>query len=104
MPSNKKRSFFERLAGGINFEEEGRSLPIVSSDSRDSDTPEVELGEEGELSIDMHQTSAEIVIQAMIAGVKPADLSVDISRDSVDRKSTRLNSSHIQKSRMPSSA
>ena len=29
---------------------------------------------------------------------------VRISDDVVDRKSTRLNSSHIQKSRMPSSA
>ena len=29
---------------------------------------------------------------------------VQIHRDNTDRKSTRLNSSHIQKSRMPSSA
>ena len=29
---------------------------------------------------------------------------VDIAAQTVDRKSTRLNSSHIQKSRMPSSA
>ena len=27
-----------------------------------------------------------------------------VARDALDRKSTRLNSSHIQKSRMPSSA
>ena len=35
--------------------------------------------------------------------VKYNDYIVDII-DDVDRKSTRLNSSHIQKSRMPSSA
>ena len=33
-----------------------------------------------------------------------ADFVFTVSRDFVDRKSTRLNSSHIQKSRMPSSA
>ena len=34
----------------------------------------------------------------------PADAPPPGSRDWIDRKSTRLNSSHIQKSRMPSSA
>ena len=29
---------------------------------------------------------------------------IDVSKEGGDRKSTRLNSSHIQKSRMPSSA
>ena len=33
-----------------------------------------------------------------------ANINVDDERRWVDRKSTRLNSSHIQKSRMPSSA
>ena len=32
------------------------------------------------------------------------DFSVDVALTVEDRKSTRLNSSHIQKSRMPSSA
>ena len=31
-------------------------------------------------------------------------VAIDVSEPSLDRKSTRLNSSHIQKSRMPSSA
>ena len=35
---------------------------------------------------------------------QPADAQEPISRIDEDRKSTRLNSSHIQKSRMPSSA
>ena len=34
----------------------------------------------------------------------PEPLEFSITRDKIDRKSTRLNSSHIQKSRMPSSA
>ena len=40
-----------------------------------------------------------------LAGVlKDADLKLLIVHQQLDRKSTRLNSSHIQKSRMPSSA
>ena len=51
---------------------------------------------------------------ALLATIKPDGAVVDVSRSEVDglsllreikdRKSTRLNSSHIQKSRMPSSA
>ena len=39
------------------------------------------------------------------AGVKSGDVVYDLgSGDGVDRKSTRLNSSHVSESRMPSSA
>ena len=47
---------------------------------------------------------------ALHAQVEPAALATAVeagtgsTADSTDRKSTRLNSSHIQKSRMPSSA
>ena len=44
------------------------------------------------------QTAAINVMRAQIAELKPGLIV------SGDRKSTRLNSSHIQKSRMPSSA
>ena len=37
-------------------------------------------------------------------GYRMFECDVKLSADGVDRKSTRLNSSHIQKSRMPSSA
>ena len=39
----------------------------------------------------------------VMAALRP-DNKIDPSKLAVDRKSTRLNSSHIQKSRMPSSA
>ena len=48
-----------------------------------------------------------LVINAVLflAYVGGSVAGVDLTKlDSVDRKSTRLNSSHIQKSRMPSSA
>ena len=55
--------------------------------------------------------AGQVVVTALAGGYTPSRLAVD-SRGQVasflfllrDRKSTRLNSSHIQKSRMPSSA
>ena len=45
---------------------------------------------------------AAIAAAAMLTVVEP--VSCGLGSDALDRKSTRLNSSHIQKSRMPSSA
>ena len=42
--------------------------------------------------------------QNVLTAVKPSQLMVKIVHDELDRKSTRLNSSHKHRSRMPSSA
>ena len=47
--------------------------------------------EEGELSVDVYQNPNEIVIKTMVAGVKPEDLDVSISRDMVTAKGKREN-------------
>ena len=44
---------------------------------------------EGELSVDVYQTPTHIVIKAMIAGVKPEDLDVSITRDMVTVRGKR---------------
>ena len=43
----------------------------------------------GELSVDVYETPKEIIIEAMIAGVKPEDLDVAITRDMVTIKGKR---------------
>lgn len=45
--------------------------------------------EEGELSVDVYQTNNEIIIEAMVAGVKPEDLHLSITRDMVTIKGRR---------------
>jgi HSP20 family protein len=50
---------------------------------------EEEAEAEGELSIDVYQTPTHIVIKAMIAGVKPEDLDVSITRDMVTIRGKR---------------
>lgn len=114
----EKKSFFERLAGSISIDDEEepitvvqeeeemeevpvRTNPKVSSHSTRSRTPvshvedkEPEM-EEGELSVDVYQTATEIIIEAMVAGVKPEDLHLSITRDMVTIKGRRDGNTQI---------
>ena len=45
--------------------------------------------EGGELAVDVYQTDGDIVVQAMIAGVRPDEISVSITRDMVIIKGER---------------
>jgi len=83
-----KRSFFERLTGAVKLEEED-PLPetkVVPSKPR---TSIFEEEEEGQLTVDVYQTASEVVIKTMVAGVKPEDLDVTITRDSVTIRGKR---------------
>jgi HSP20 family protein len=55
---------------------------------------EVEM-EEGELSVDVYQTATEIIIEAMVAGVKPEDLHLSITRDMVTIKGRRDGNTQV---------
>ncbi|MEK7091511.1 MAG: Hsp20/alpha crystallin family protein [Patescibacteria group bacterium] len=85
-----KRSFFERITGSIS---------VTDSDQFDDDTPiknkpslrneddwistDDEIEETGELAIDVYQTPTDVVVQAMIAGVKPENININIARQSI---------------------
>ncbi|MEK7581727.1 MAG: Hsp20/alpha crystallin family protein, partial [Patescibacteria group bacterium] len=91
----KKQSFFERLTGSVtlgnNDDEESRDLPIKRAGNgkiSKGDWGEDE-GEEGQLAVDVYQGPDEIIIEAMIAGVKPDDLNVSITRDMITIKGRR---------------
>lgn len=80
-----KRSFFERLTGSV-------SLPIEVEDNEteiQKDNWMNNSPEEGELSVDVYQNQNEIIIKTMVAGVRPEDLDVSISRDMVTLKGKR---------------
>jgi HSP20 family protein len=51
--------------------------------------------EEGELSVDVYQTPTEIIIEAMVAGVKPEDLHLSITRDMVTIKGRRDGNTQV---------
>lgn len=80
-----KRSFFERLTGSVSLPEEVEdTISEIANNTWVEQTPE-----EGELSVDVYQNQNDIVIKTMVAGVKPEDLDVSISRDMVTIKGKR---------------
>ncbi len=83
-----KRSFFERLTGAVKLDEETVNLsPNKIAPNLKENIFEEE--EDGELSVDVYETQNEIVLKTMVAGVKPEDLDVAISRESVTIRGKR---------------
>lgn len=79
---------FDDLESGPGFPStramEKRPMPQLREE-----TEAVEDPAEGELSVDVYQTPTHIVIKAMIAGVRPEDLDVSITRDMVTIRGKR---------------
>jgi len=86
---HNKRSFFERLTGAVRLEDEpGQEVPVETRTAPTSSVfPDDE--EEGQLTVDVYDRPSEIVIKTMVAGVKPEDLDVTITRDSVTIRGKR---------------
>jgi HSP20 family protein len=85
-----KRSFFERLTGAVRLDDE-KEEEIVEERRHEKKGEDwiAEAEEEGQLAVDVHQTSTEIIIKTMVAGVKPEDLDINITRDMVTIKGKR---------------
>ena len=89
--SRDKRSFFDRITGSISVPYEiEEDFSEEKNENWVNETPE-----EGELNIDVYQNQNEIIIKTMVAGVKPEDLDVSISRDMVTLKGKRENEKTI---------
>jgi HSP20 family protein len=85
-----KRSFFERLTGSVPFDPENEGdEKIVQREHNLSGLDEVVEDEDGELTVDVHQTDDSIIIKTMVAGVRPEDLDINITRDLVTIKGRR---------------
>lgn len=85
-----KKSFFEKLTGAVRVDdEEDMDLEEIEGESGlESRQNMVEEGE-GQLTVDVFQTPTDIVIKTMVAGVKPEDLDVSITRDMVTIRGKR---------------
>lgn len=112
-----KRSFLERLTGSRRENEEEYSSetsisPITYQEEEMAEmefvpTPKKNMREdhflsqetpnnsEGQLTIDVYQNDAEIVIKSTIAGVKPEDLDVSITNDMVTIRGERKNEEDV---------
>ncbi len=108
---NMKRSFFDRLSGstasGDAFDAFDDESPVTATPPRkeisarggaasrpaplDDDMPE----SEGQLPVDVHQTASDIIIRAFVAGVRPDELSISISRDMVEISGSRMEREQV---------
>ena len=86
-----RRSFFEKLTGAVRLEDEDELIDSRSEREVQSSKQNIfeEAEEEAQLTVDVFQTSSEIVIKTMVAGVKPEDLDVSITRDMVTIRGER---------------
>ncbi len=86
-----KKSFFERLTGTVKIEDEADTdFDTQPGEIHNGLLEETET--EGQLTVDVFQTPEEIVIKTMVAGVRPEDLDVNITRDMVTIKGKREES------------
>ncbi len=105
---SKKRSFFERLTGSVRLDDEleeenensGPVKPTIQSSGiksikKDETTNSgssnwmKEEEEEGQLTVDLYQTPSDLYIETMVAGVRPEDLQITITRDMVTLRGKR---------------
>ncbi len=83
-----KRSFLQRLTGSISIADDDEMFGTV--ETAESQAPALAGDpEEGELSVDVYERPGEIVIQAMVAGVRPEDLEINIGREMVTIRGSR---------------
>ncbi|MEK7182338.1 MAG: Hsp20/alpha crystallin family protein [Patescibacteria group bacterium] len=79
----KKGSFFERLTGTINVDDD------VEKEENNEKNWVGNEKEEYQLTVDVYNKSEEIVIHTMVAGVRPEDLDISITREMVSIRGER---------------
>jgi HSP20 family protein len=67
----------------------------MESEEEDSEDWMEEENEEGQLTVDVYNTPNEIVIKAIVAGVKPDDLDISITRDMVTIRGKREDAKEV---------
>lgn len=83
----KKKTFFERLTGTASIDELDdeleEQLDNLEENSKSEDDEHGDESNSGQLAIDVINRQNDIIIKTMIAGVKPQDLDIQITRDMV---------------------
>ena len=99
-----KRSFFERLSGSATtddpFDAFDDELPAATTPARSEAAAHSILDDDaakgaGQLPVDVHQTQSDIIIRTFVAGVRPDELNISISRDRVEISGTRTEREEV---------
>lgn len=95
---HKKRGFFEKLSGSMKMddeEEDFKKLAVKSEKENNNDWMGDE-NEEAELTVDVYETPTDVIVQTMVAGVKPEDIELVIARDMVTIRGKREESRKVE--------
>jgi HSP20 family protein len=91
-----KKSLFERLTGAISAEEDEVGVETDSEEQAEMGEEKRGLFEEeeleGQLAVDVYDAGNDIIIKSMVAGVRPDDLDLTITRDMVILRGKRMDS------------
>lgn len=95
----RKKSFFERLTGTVKIsddevdaETEGEEIKDINEAKEKSLTDD---DSDGQLAVDVYQTDNDIIIKTMVAGIRPEDLDISITRDMVTIKGSREDNASV---------
>ncbi len=105
----EEKKFFENLAEGIKVDDlhvepnapissgpEGVLARASALASRRKEEVIEEASDEGQLAIDVYQTPTDIIVESPLAGVKPEDIDVSITPESVTVKGRRERERHVK--------
>lgn len=93
MAKNKK-TFFERLTGSVRISDDEANAEEIKDEvvEETEEAKDKNIGDDdsdGQLAVDVYQTNNDIVIKTMVAGIRPEDLDISITRDMVTIKGSR---------------
>lgn len=72
------------------------SKPKINTHEMNEDVTDLENEPEGQLTIDVYQTPAEIVVESAVAGVEPEDLDINVTNDSVTVRGRRHKEKNVK--------
>lgn len=91
----EKQSFFEKISGNkktslsVQDEDENISSPMV----QEEESKEVQ---EGQLAVDVYETTSAIIVESIIGGVNPNDINVSVSNNVLTIKGVREKSADAE--------
>lgn len=99
--NDSDEKFFEELAGGEKAAAEEYKVELArASAGAVAKKPRIEIDEppksiaadgepEGQLTIDVYQTPTDIIVESAIAGVRPEDIDINVTTDSITVRGER---------------
>lgn len=99
-----EEKFFEQLAKGRKGNEEEYEVELVKASTpayvkspvKKAEEEPDDGGPEGQLTIDVYQTPQEIVIESAVAGVKPDDIDINVTNDSITIRGERRREHRVE--------